>query len=162
MRALEDLIIDAIYADILRGKLNQQQAVLEVSWSMGRDLAPGELEQILDLLRGWAGRTKEVVSVLDQKIESIKENEKKKAKDEEEYLESLTERLKEVVANAARNGNGSGNKGGRGAVPRGFGGYGGKGIDEDDAMDVDEVENNSGGGRGLLATAVSELRGKKK
>ena len=53
MRELEDLIIDAIYLDLLQGKLDQKEEQLEVSYIMGRDLEPGKLEQVLASLRDW-------------------------------------------------------------------------------------------------------------
>ena len=53
VRELEDLIIDAIYLDILRGKLDQKEVQLEVEYTMGRDLEPGKLEQVLFALQSW-------------------------------------------------------------------------------------------------------------
>lgn len=53
IRELEDLIIDAIYLDILRGKLDQKQQQLEVEYTMGRDLEPGKLESVLEALKDW-------------------------------------------------------------------------------------------------------------
>lgn len=53
VRELEDLIIDAIYLDILRGKLDQKEGQLEVEYTMGRDLEPGKLESILSALQDW-------------------------------------------------------------------------------------------------------------
>ena len=53
IRDLEDLIIDAIYLDILRGKLDQKEQQLEVEYTMGRDLEPGKLEEILSALQNW-------------------------------------------------------------------------------------------------------------
>jgi len=53
VRELEDLIIDAIYLDLLKGKLDQKEEQLEVSYTMGRDLEPGKLEQILAALKDW-------------------------------------------------------------------------------------------------------------
>lgn len=53
IRALEDLIIDAIYLDILRGRLDQKAQQLEVEYTMGRDLAPGGLDGVLDALQDW-------------------------------------------------------------------------------------------------------------
>ena len=50
---LEDLIIDAIYLDLLHGKLDQKEEQLEVTCTMGRDLEPGKLEQILAALEDW-------------------------------------------------------------------------------------------------------------
>jgi hypothetical protein len=53
IRDLEDLIIDAIYLDILRGKLDQKEQQLEVEYTMGRDLEPGKLEEVLAALKSW-------------------------------------------------------------------------------------------------------------
>jgi COP9 signalosome complex subunit 7 len=53
VRELEDLIIDAIYLDILRGKLDQKEGQLEVEYTMGRDLESGKLENILSALQNW-------------------------------------------------------------------------------------------------------------
>lgn len=53
VRELEDLIIDAIYLDILRGKLDQKEEQLEVEYTMGRDLEPGKIEALLVALRDW-------------------------------------------------------------------------------------------------------------
>ncbi|TFK38744.1 hypothetical protein BDQ12DRAFT_683259 [Crucibulum laeve] len=71
VRELEDLIIDAIYLDILRGKLDQKEEQLEVEYTMGRDLEPGKLEQVLAALQDWASTTAAVLSTLDSKITSI-------------------------------------------------------------------------------------------
>lgn len=53
MRELEDLIIDAIYLDILHGKLDQKEEQLEVTYTMGRDLEPGQVEAIQAALQHW-------------------------------------------------------------------------------------------------------------
>ena len=53
IRDLEDLIIDAIYLDIVRGKLDQREHQFEVEYTMGRDLEPGKLEQLLVSLQNW-------------------------------------------------------------------------------------------------------------
>ncbi|KAF9024700.1 hypothetical protein BDZ89DRAFT_1068805 [Hymenopellis radicata] len=47
VRELEDLIIDAIYLDMLRGKLDQKEGQFEVEYTMGRDLEPGKIESVL-------------------------------------------------------------------------------------------------------------------
>ncbi len=53
IRELEDLIIDAIYLDIVRGKLDQREQQFEVEYTMGRDLEPGKLEKLLVSLQNW-------------------------------------------------------------------------------------------------------------
>ncbi|KAF8551930.1 hypothetical protein OG21DRAFT_1605036 [Imleria badia] len=68
IRELEDLIIDAIYLDVLRGKLDQKEQQLEIEYTMGRDLEPGKLENLLQALQNWATTTATVLSELDQKL----------------------------------------------------------------------------------------------
>ena len=53
IRDLEDLIIDAIYLDILRGKLDQKEQQLEIEYTMGRDLEPEKVESVLSALQNW-------------------------------------------------------------------------------------------------------------
>lgn len=53
IRELEDLIIDAIYLDIIRGKLDQKEQQFEVEYTIGRDLEPGNIESMLKALRDW-------------------------------------------------------------------------------------------------------------
>ena len=53
IRDLEDLIIDAIYLDVIRGKLDQKEQQFEVEYTMGRDLAAGKVENVLVALQAW-------------------------------------------------------------------------------------------------------------
>lgn len=90
IRDLEDLIIDAIYLDILRGKLDQKEQQLEIEYTMGRDLEPGKAESVLTALKAWyvlpflqlflsptdrtvsrASTTASVLSELDNKLGQI-------------------------------------------------------------------------------------------
>ncbi|KAG6810899.1 hypothetical protein H0H92_009891 [Tricholoma furcatifolium] len=96
IRDLEDLIIDAIYLEILRGKLDQKEQQLEVEYTMGRDLEPGKLEEVLAALQNWAETTSSVLLTLDAKIQQIsRETEAVKAA-EAEHEKILQATLKEV------------------------------------------------------------------
>lgn len=53
IRELEDLIIDAIYMEVIRGKLDQKEQQFEVEYTMGRDLEPGKVESLLLALQHW-------------------------------------------------------------------------------------------------------------
>ena len=53
IRELEDLIIDAISQDVIRGKLDQKEQQFEVEYTMGRDLEPGKVESLLAALQHW-------------------------------------------------------------------------------------------------------------
>jgi len=71
IRDLEDLIIDAIYLDILRGKLDQKEQQLEVEYTMGRDIEPGKMEDLLAALKNWASTTSAVLTSLDDQLASL-------------------------------------------------------------------------------------------
>jgi COP9 signalosome complex subunit 7 len=53
IRELEDLIIDAIYLEVIRGKLDQKEQQFKVEYTMSRDLEPGKVESILVALQNW-------------------------------------------------------------------------------------------------------------
>lgn len=53
IRELEDLIIDAIYMEVIRGKLDQKGQQFEVEYTIGRDLEPGKIESLLTALQNW-------------------------------------------------------------------------------------------------------------
>jgi len=49
----QDLIIDAIYADIIRGKLDQKNQQLELDFAVGRDIRPEHIHEISKVLDSW-------------------------------------------------------------------------------------------------------------
>ena len=53
VRELEDLIIEAIYQDVIKGKLDQKRKQLEIEYTMGRDLRPGQIDKMLEVLGAW-------------------------------------------------------------------------------------------------------------
>ena len=53
VRELEDLIIDAIYLSIIRGKLDQKEQQFDVEYTVGRDVEPGKIEALLASLKNW-------------------------------------------------------------------------------------------------------------
>ena len=54
VRELEDLIIEAIYQDVIKGKLDQKKKQLEIEYTMGRDVRPERISQMLDVLGAWS------------------------------------------------------------------------------------------------------------
>lgn len=55
VRDLEDLIIDAMYNNVLGGKLNQERGTLSVDWVIGRDVSRvgGGMEEVQRKLAAW-------------------------------------------------------------------------------------------------------------
>lgn len=55
LRELEDLIIEAVYTDIIQGKLDQRNQLLEVDFCIGRDIRKKDINNIVKTLHEWAG-----------------------------------------------------------------------------------------------------------
>ncbi|ETS75184.1 hypothetical protein PFICI_13668 [Pestalotiopsis fici W106-1] len=92
-RAVEELVISAIYADLIQAQLDpRNQAVLVSSVSPLRDLAPGSIPSMLANLQEWSGRCTSTLADLEAQIQAIKETaaarhlEKKQWKEETDKL----------------------------------------------------------------------------
>lgn len=55
LRELEDLIIEAVYTDIIQGKLDQRNQLLEVDFCIGRDIRKKDINNIVKTLHEWWG-----------------------------------------------------------------------------------------------------------
>ncbi len=53
IRELEDLIIEAFYAEIIKGKLDQMNNQLEIDFAIGRDVTDEQIDDILSVLDNW-------------------------------------------------------------------------------------------------------------
>ncbi|KAG6848917.1 hypothetical protein H0H93_012822 [Arthromyces matolae] len=150
IRELEDLIIDAIYLDILRGKLDQKEQQLEVEYTMGRDLEPGKLEAVMKALQNWSETTSSVLATLDAKILQISHKTELAKQADAEHEKALQATLKEVHEKQKDKALG---------IRRGV--LGGSGFDrERDIMDVDE-ENLKGKNRKASSEAQPKTRSKR-
>lgn len=69
VRDLEDLIIEAIYADIIHGKLDQRNSQLEVDYAIGRDIQWNDIGNISATLREWCDSCETVLSCIEKQIE---------------------------------------------------------------------------------------------
>uniref|UniRef100_A0A5S6QH45 DNA polymerase n=1 Tax=Trichuris muris TaxID=70415 RepID=A0A5S6QH45_TRIMR len=77
IRSLEDIIIDAIYNNLLVAKMDQCARKLIVKWNMGRDVHPKELGALIECLNGYATVCEETVVEMKKEtavIESSKLN----------------------------------------------------------------------------------------
>ncbi|CAM2699139.1 unnamed protein product [Rotaria socialis] len=83
VRELEDLIIDGIYAQVIRGKLDQLNSRLNVEFAIARDVNSAAFNRMEDVLENWCKNCAALLNVL--KFEAMKANEqKKKALDEQD------------------------------------------------------------------------------
>ncbi|KAJ7702420.1 hypothetical protein B0H17DRAFT_1194903 [Mycena rosella] len=140
VRELEDLIIDAIYLDLLRGKLDQKHAQLEVEYTMGRDLAPGAVLSVLAALRSWAETTAAVLGTLDAKLGEVARMGAARKENAAAHEKALGVALREAADRAK-------DKGARRGMGMGLGQGSGGNMYYSDAMDVDEMVGGGVGGQ---------------
>ncbi|KAF9003516.1 hypothetical protein BDZ89DRAFT_1080914 [Hymenopellis radicata] len=143
VRELEDLIIDAIYLDMLRGKLDQKEGQFEVEYTMGRDLEPGKIESVLAALKDWAATTSAVLATLDKKIADVSKSaatNKKMAERHEQHVQAVLKEVKEKDSNS------SAGKSGLGSMMINTR----KALERSDRMDVD-YEPSEGKGKNRKA-----------
>ncbi|XP_043558227.1 COP9 signalosome complex subunit 7a isoform X2 [Chiloscyllium punctatum] len=68
LRELEDLIIEAIYTDIIQGKLDQRNQLLEVDFCIGRDLQKQDISSIVKTLQEWCDCCQAVLLGIEQQV----------------------------------------------------------------------------------------------
>lgn len=71
VRALEDLILDTIYAGLLDGKLDQASAVLHVKSCIARDIRREDVDSMLQKLILWREHIKELIKVFNENSADI-------------------------------------------------------------------------------------------
>ena len=96
-RVIEDLIIEAIYANIIQGKLNQQDQRLEVDFVIGRDIQPEKIEYIISILENWCNGCNNTVVALEKLTEhanSMKDSKVQQRKVTEKEIDEVKSVLK--------------------------------------------------------------------
>jgi COP9 signalosome complex subunit 7 len=69
VRDLEDLIIEAVYADIIHGKLDQKNSQLEVDYAgLGRDVRPGDTGAVTETLAEWGQACNAILECIEQQV----------------------------------------------------------------------------------------------
>lgn len=69
IRQLEDIIIDAMYAGVLSGRLDQRMQRLEVDGVMGRDVrGNAEIGKLATALQDWSSITDHLLQMLQARI----------------------------------------------------------------------------------------------
>ncbi|XP_008184020.1 COP9 signalosome complex subunit 7b [Acyrthosiphon pisum] len=68
VRDLEDLIIEAIYSNVVSGELDQQSDYLEVDWTVGRDVGSNDIDNMIDTLQQWCDSCENVLSTVQARI----------------------------------------------------------------------------------------------
>ncbi|KAL9935220.1 hypothetical protein V8E36_005568 [Tilletia maclaganii] len=148
VRELEDIIIEAIYAGVLSGKLNQKLRRFEVEAAMGRDVKGGqELAEVSSALQAWSSTAEAVLAQLSQRINDARATARRAVEQKQAHEGEIARVLYQLYDHAA-----GGRRGGDRSGAR-------KGKGEDgDAMEVDA----EGGPPGEGSSAFSQGRNRKK
>ncbi|PSK53801.1 COP9 signalosome complex subunit 7 [Elsinoe australis] len=129
-KELEDLVTDAIYADLMQATLDPARGVVIVAAVAPlRDLAPGSVGDMIRELEAWAGRCEGVLAEMEGRVEGVKGEARRKGE-----WDALVEGQRERAE-------------GKWGANVGAGGEG-QGFGKGDAMDVDSVAVGGGGGGG--------------
>ncbi|RMX38107.1 hypothetical protein pdam_00003055 [Pocillopora damicornis] len=96
LRELEDVIIDAIYADIIHGKLDQKNKQLEVDFAIGRDITPETVNRVTEVLQDWCDGCESVLRSIEKQIERANTHKEKKQK-QKIQVEAEVENLKKAI-----------------------------------------------------------------
>lgn len=96
VRDLEDLIIEAIYADIIHGKLDQKNSQLEVDFAIGRDIRKGDFSTIVNCLQEWCNACDGVLNCVELQIHRAN-SEKNKAVQKKDEIEQEIINIKKTL-----------------------------------------------------------------
>jgi len=102
LRELEDLVIDALYKDIVVGKLDHERKVFQVDSAIGRDLRPGDMDKMISTLQSWQKQSETLLKKIDDSIKDAqaRRNEVQNHKrDFEKRLEEAKGHVKIVMEN---------------------------------------------------------------
>ncbi|GKT64779.1 COP9 signalosome subunit 7 [Colletotrichum tofieldiae] len=96
-RALEDLVISAIYAGLLDATLDPHRQVVQVnSLAALRDLAPGAVPPMIRALHAWSSRCESTLEGLESQIAGIREAAARRQRDKAEQEARLAKLVEDV------------------------------------------------------------------
>lgn len=96
VRQLEDLVIEAVYADVLRGSLDQRNQRLEVDYSIGRDIQRQDLSAITRTLQEWCVGCEVVLSGIEEQVSRANQH-KEQQLGLKQQIESEVANLKKTI-----------------------------------------------------------------
>nr|XP_014337563.1 PREDICTED: COP9 signalosome complex subunit 7a isoform X1 [Bos mutus] len=96
VRQLEDLVIEAVYADVLRGSLDQRHQRLEVDYSIGRDIQRQDLSAIARTLQEWCVGCEVVLSGIEEQVSRANQH-KEQQLGLKQQIESEVANLKKTI-----------------------------------------------------------------
>uniref|UniRef100_A0A8C5WGI0 PCI domain-containing protein n=1 Tax=Leptobrachium leishanense TaxID=445787 RepID=A0A8C5WGI0_9ANUR len=105
LRELEDLIIEAVYTDIIQGKLDQRNQVLEVDFCIGRDIPKKDISSIVKTLQEWCDGCEAVLMGIEQQVlraNQYKETHNRTQQQIETEVSNIKKTLKATASSSAQ------------------------------------------------------------
>lgn len=102
IRELEDIIIDAIYANVIKGTMDQKNSQLEIDQTIGRDVREQDFQIITNVLNEWSRNCDNILSNIEHQMSSanqVKEETIKNFELIENKVASIRKTLKFSVDN---------------------------------------------------------------
>lgn len=101
VRELEDFLInECMYSGIVKGKLDQWRRCFEVQFAAGRDLRPGQLDNMIQTVANWLTTSDNMLHTIQEKIkwaDTMSELNQKHTKELEEKTEEMKSSIKEAL-----------------------------------------------------------------
>lgn len=97
LRDLEDLIIEAVYSSLIRGKLDQKALCLEIEWTLARDVRADRFDEIGNVITSWISNCENILNNIDRQAKianSIKSENTAKRTELENYINTVKKTLK--------------------------------------------------------------------
>lgn len=74
VRELEDLLIDAIYSNIIDGKMDQKNSWIEIESTIARDIRKDQLQSMLTVLTDWCDKCDNMIATMDTQMQFANQN----------------------------------------------------------------------------------------
>jgi len=106
VRELEDLIIDGIYAQVIRGKLDQLNSRLNVEYAIARDVNTIAFNRMENVLDKWCLNCSALLNVLKHEAKIANEKKKKTLDEQDKYDKEMLSMIK-IIDLQGQNSNGN-------------------------------------------------------
>ncbi|KAL0277163.1 UNVERIFIED_CONTAM: hypothetical protein PYX00_004534 [Menopon gallinae] len=103
VRDLEDLIIEAVYSDIIQGKLDQKNSQLEVDYAIGRDIRPEDIGAIVNTLQEWCDSCEAVLACIETQVIKANNEKNQRIKHRESIEQEIANIKKTLKTNTVEN-----------------------------------------------------------
>jgi len=91
LRDMNDLIIDALYKDIVIGKLDNERQVFQVESSIGRDLKPGDMDKMIATLLAWQNQSEVLLKTIEEKMQMAQSHRSEVTTHKQQFEKKLEE-----------------------------------------------------------------------